>query len=124
MRSRRLVRDQSAMEVRQDQRAQEVRQIVGQCMKLEPNLVGFEALAGKPCPFERVFAFLDVLLGGSAPVVELKHPFIGNSQGRDHIAHTGKQLARMPLYLGHDAAWVTPALGLIGEVGIMAFHWG
>ena len=60
----------------QDQCAQEVRQIVGQCMKLKPDFVGLEALAGQPCPFESVFAFLDVLLGRSALVVELKHPFI------------------------------------------------
>ena len=39
-----------------------------QCMKLKPDFVGLEALAGKPCPFEGVSAFLDVLLGRSAPV--------------------------------------------------------
>ena len=35
-------------------------------MKLKPHFVGLETLAGKPGPFEGVFAFLDVLLGCSA----------------------------------------------------------
>ena len=110
--------------VRQHQGAQEVRQIVGQCMKLKLNFIGFEALAGKPCPFEHVFAFLDVLLSGTAPVVELEHPFIGNGQCRDQIAHSRKQLSGVPFLLGHNLARFAPALGLIDKVGIMAFHGG
>lgn len=37
-------------------------------MRLKPNLVSFEALAGRSCPFERIFAFLDVLLCRAAPM--------------------------------------------------------
>lgn len=98
--------------------------IAGQDMKLKPNFVGFEALAGKLYPFERVFAFLDVLLCRAALVVELEHPFITNSQRLDQIAHSGKQLSEVPFRLGHNPASLTQALGLIGEIGIMAFHGG
>lgn len=87
-------------------------------MKLKPNFVGFGALAGQPCPFECVFAFLDVLLGGSAPVVELKHPFLWNRQRRDHKTYARKQLAEIPFHLGKDPARFTPTPGLIGRVGI------
>jgi hypothetical protein len=34
-------------------------------MKLKPDFIGCKALAGKPGPLESVFAFLDVLFGGS-----------------------------------------------------------
>ena len=68
----------------QCQRAQEIGQIVGQRMKLKPDCIGRKALAGKPCPFESVFAFLDVLLCCSSSVVELKHPLISNRQGCDN----------------------------------------
>jgi hypothetical protein len=44
-------------------------------MNLEPDFVDLKALAGKPPPFKRIFAFLDVLFRRAAPVVELKHPF-------------------------------------------------
>ncbi len=91
-------------------------------MKLKPDFVGFQALAGKPCPFEGVFAFLDVLLGSSAPVVELKHPFVGIGQRRDHKTHARKQLSGVPLNLGYNPARFAPALCLIAEVGIMALN--
>jgi hypothetical protein len=51
---------------RRRQRAQEVRQVVGQCAELEPHGVGREAHAGEPRPLERVFALLDELLGRAA----------------------------------------------------------
>jgi len=93
-------------------------------VKLKPDFVGLEATARQPRPFEGVFAFLDILLGCSTPVVKLKHPFISNRQGCDHKTHARKQLARMPFDLGDDPARLAPAFCLIGEVGIMAFHLG
>ncbi len=91
-------------------------------MKLKPDFVGLEAPARQPRPFEGVFAFLDVLLCCSTPIVELKPPFIPNRQGRDHITDARKQLSGVPFNLGDNPAWFVPAFCLIGEVGIMAFH--
>jgi len=45
-------------------------------MKLKPDFIGCEALAGKPCPIDSILAFLDVLFGGSALVAELLIPLI------------------------------------------------
>lgn len=55
---------------------QEVGQIVGQSVKLEPHGISREPHTRQPRPFERVFALLDVLLSGAPPVVEGQHPFI------------------------------------------------
>ena len=48
--------------LRQGQRPHEVGEVVGQGVKLEPNLVVAELAAGQPGPFEGLFALLDVLL--------------------------------------------------------------
>lgn len=107
--------------VRQDQWARNVHHIVGQGMEAKPHFVGFEALAGQSCPFERVFAFLDLQLCSSATIVELKHPFIGNSRRRDHKAHTWKHHLDAS-YLGHTPVGFAPDLGLINEVGIVSTY--
>ncbi len=48
--------------LRQSQRPHEVSEIVGQGVKLEPNGIVAELAARQPRPFDRVLAFLDVLL--------------------------------------------------------------
>ncbi len=48
--------------LRQGQHSHEVGEIVGQGVKLEPNLVAAELAARQPRPFDRVLAFLYVLL--------------------------------------------------------------
>jgi hypothetical protein len=40
----------------------------------------------------------------------------------DEKAAARVQLARMPPDLGHDAAWLAPALRLIGEAGVVTVH--
>ena len=57
--------------------AQECGQVVGQRMQLQPHLIIAKPLARQPCPVEGILAFLDVLLGGAALVVETHHPFKG-----------------------------------------------
>ena len=106
----------------QHQCPQEVGQIVSQCMKLEADLIGLEGLARQPCPFEGVLAFLDVLLCRSSPVVEFEYPFFRYPQRGDNKANPWEQLSRMPFHLGHHPARFAPAVGLIGEVGIMALN--
>ena len=43
-------------------------------MERQANRIVAEALAGKPCPVDRVLAFLDPLLGCTPSIVELRHP--------------------------------------------------
>ena len=60
--------------LRQRQRAQEVGEVVGKGVELEPHGVVAEGVAGQPRPAQRVLALADPLLGGAAAVVELsKH---------------------------------------------------
>jgi len=54
----------------QSKRPHEVGEIVGQGMKLEPDGVVAELAARQPGPFDRVLAFLDVLLRFAPLIVE------------------------------------------------------
>ncbi len=49
--------------LRQRQRAQEVADIPGERVELQANRIVAEAVAEKPCPVDRVLAFLDRFLG-------------------------------------------------------------
>ena len=53
----------------QSQRPQEVAEIVGERVKLEPDGIGGEGAAGQPRPLQGVLALFDVLLGGAALIV-------------------------------------------------------
>ena len=101
---------------RQFDATQEVGQIVGQRVQLQPHLVVAEPLAGQPRPVEGILALLDVLLGRAALIVEPHHPIRVHRQVGDDEAHAGEQLARMPFDLGNHPAWLVPALRLILEV--------
>ena len=57
----------------QRQTPEEVGQIVRQGEQLQPHLIIREVVAGKPCPFESVLAFLDLLFRRAAAVVEADH---------------------------------------------------
>jgi hypothetical protein len=70
--------------------AQEGGQIIGQCVQLQPHLVVAEPFARQPGPAEGVIAFLDMLLGGAALVIEPHHPLGLHGQVGDDEAHTGK----------------------------------
>ena len=65
---------------------------------------------------EGVFALLDMLLGGAAPVVEPDHPVRLHRQIGDDEADTREQLARMPFDLGDHAALFVPGGRLIVEI--------
>ena len=56
---------------RQRQPPQEVAQVVCQHVQLQANLIGIEAVTGKPRPADGVLAFLDPLLSGAAQVVKV-----------------------------------------------------
>ncbi len=69
--------------LRQGQRPHEVGQIVGQGVKLEPEGVVAELAARQPRPFDRVLAFLDVLLRLASLIVEPCHPLSATRQVGD-----------------------------------------
>ena len=82
--------------------------VVGQYMKLEPDCIVTEAFTGQPCPVDRVFAFLDVLFGCAALIVEADDPVRFHRQVGDDKAHAGKQIAGVPLDLCDDATGFAP----------------
>ena len=83
----------------QRQRAHEVGEVVGERVKLKPDLVVAELLAGEARPVDRVLAFLDPLLSFTALIVESRHPFGRAVQVGHDEAIAGDQQARMPLIL-------------------------
>ena len=91
-------------------------------MQLQPHLVVVEPAARQPRPVEGVFAFLDVLLGGAAPVIEAHHPVGFHRQVGDDEADTREQLARVPFDLGDHTALLVARRGLIVEIDEEAFH--
>ena len=66
----RLASDQLAICSRKVSALQADTEIVGQCVKLKADLVLRHALAGQSRPVDSLLAFLDVLLGGAASIVE------------------------------------------------------
>jgi hypothetical protein len=59
------------------QRAQEIAEIVGQCMKLGPDRVSGEGPARQPGRLDRALTFLDPLFACAAFVVEGNDPLRG-----------------------------------------------
>lgn len=68
-------------DIGQRERPHEATKVVGQGMKLEPDLVVAELLARQARPANRVLAFLDVLPGGTALIVERDHALGGSGSG-------------------------------------------
>ncbi len=85
---------------RQGQCPHEVGEIIRQRVKLEPDGIVAELAARQSGPFDRVLAFLDVLLRFSPLIVEGDDPFSRTAQISDDEADTRVQLAGMPFDLG------------------------
>lgn len=66
-------------------------------MKLQPDLIVAEPLAGQPGPCDGVFAFFDVLLGCAALIIELNQLFGGIGYVGYDKAEAREQLSGMPL---------------------------
>lgn len=73
----------------------------------------------KPGPFDRVLAFLDILLARAALVIEGDDALRRARQVAHDKADARVQLAGMPFDLGHDVARLVPALRQIGEAGVV-----
>ena len=106
--------------VRRRQRAQEAGEVVGQGVQLEPHGVVREPRAGKPRPFDGMLAFLDMLLGGVALVVESQHPLVRQAAVGDDETDSREQLAQMELHFGDHPARLLPTLGPVMEAGVLA----
>ena len=106
----------------QGERAQDVAEIVGQCMKLKPDGIVAEPSAREARPLDGVLALLDVLLSRAAPIVEGHHPLGRPAEIGDDEPDTGKQLAGVPFDLGDDPPRLIPGPGLVAETCIKASH--
>ena len=91
-------------------------------MELRTHGIGGEGAARQPGPFDRVLAFLDVLLAGAALVIEGDDALGRPRQVGDDEPDARVQLTRMPFDLGHDVARLIPALRIVAEVGVEASH--
>ena len=60
--------------LRQRQRAQEVAEIVSECMRLQANRIAAKAVARQTCPVDRVLALFDVLLCRATTVINPHFP--------------------------------------------------
>ncbi len=83
--------------LRQRQRAQEVADIVGERVERQANRIVAEAVAGKPCPVDRVLTFLDPLLGCTPSLVELRYPRSRSRQVGDDeaVARVAQKVVRV-----------------------------
>src|SRR5215813_13417537 len=104
--------------LRRRQRAQEIAEVVGERMKLEPHRVGGERSARQSRPRDRAFALLDPLLARPALVVESNDALGRAAHVRHDEADAGIEFSGMPLDLSNHLAWLRPASGLIAEIGM------
>src|SRR4051794_28407007 len=91
-------------------------------MELKTHGIGGEGTAGQPCPLDRILPFFDILLARAAPVIEGDDALSGSRQVGDNESNTWIQLARIPLDLDYNMAWLVPALRLIAEAGVVTSY--
>src|SRR5215813_6169312 len=108
--------------LRRRQRPQEIAEIVGECMKLEPHRVGGECLARQSRPLDRAFALLDPLLARPALVVESNDALGRAAHVRHDEADAGIKLSGMPRDLGDNPPRLGPGSGLTAEIGMEPAH--
>src|SRR5262249_5152004 len=86
------------------QRAQEIAEVVGERMKLEPHRVGGKRSARQSRPLDRAFALLDPLLARPALVVESNDALGRAAHVRHDEADAGIKFSGigMPLDLGDN----------------------
>src|SRR3954471_20762593 len=103
--------------LRHCERPHEIAEVVGKSVELKAYRVGGEGAARQAGPFDRVLAFLDVLLAGAALVIEGDDALGRARQVSDDETDARVQFARMPFDLGHDVARLIPAPRPIAEAG-------
>src|SRR5262247_2707818 len=108
--------------LRRRQRAQEIAEVVGERMKLEPHRVGGDRSARQSRPLDRAFALLDPLLARAALVVERDHALGRAAHVRHDEADARIKFFGMPLDLGNHLARLAPASGLIAEARMTPAH--
>src|SRR6516162_61778 len=108
--------------LRRRQRAQEIAEVVGERMKLEPHRVGGKRSARQSRPLDRAFALLDPLLARPALVVESNDALGRAAHIRHDEADAGIKFSGMPLDLGDNPPRLGPGSGLIAEIGMEPAH--
>lgn len=87
--------------------AKESKELITECMKLEPQGIGAKAVAGKPLPLKIALKFLDPVLTLSAIVVPVKDLLGCARTVGDNESHVSSQ--RRDFNLNQDAALFSPA---------------
>src|SRR5499426_690948 len=108
--------------LRRRQRAQEIAEVVGERMKLEPHRIGGERSARQSRPLDRAFALLDPLLARPALVVESNDALGRAARVRHDEADAGIKFSGMPIDLGDNPPRLGPGSGLIAEIGMEPAH--
>jgi hypothetical protein len=96
--------------------------LLRQGMKLKACCVGDERATREPRPFDRPFAFFDVLLCGPALIVERDDVLRAPQQVRHDEADAWEELTRVPLSFGYDATRLRPTSRLIAEGRVQSLH--
>ena len=87
---------------------QENAEVVGQSVKLKPDFIVAEPLAGQTGPGNCVFAFLDMPLCGAALIVELKQLFGRIGEVGHDEAKAREQLSKVPFNFGNNLTRFAP----------------
>src|SRR5262249_27111948 len=103
--------------LRRRQRAQEIAEVVGERMKLEPYRVGGERSARQSRPFDRAFAPLAPLLPRPAFVEERSAALGGGANVPPDEADGGIKFPGIPLALGDTPPRLGPGCALIAKIG-------
>lgn len=106
----------------QRQRTQEVGEVVGQCVQLQPHGVGGEVVTGQARPGDRVLALLDVLLCCAAMIVEHHYALGRASHVGDDEPDARIQFTGMPFHLRDYTTGLGPGASLVAEAGVIAVH--
>lgn len=91
--------------------AKENKELVAECMKLEPQGIGAKAVAGKPLPLKIALKFLDPILTLSAVVVPVKNLLGSARTVGDNKSHISSQ--RRNFNLNQYAALFSPAFSSV-----------
>lgn len=82
--------------------------VIHQSVKLKPDLIVTEPLAGQAGPDDGVLASLDVVFGSAALIVEADDPFRLHQQVGDDKTHAREQITGMPFDLGNHPSVFEP----------------
>lgn len=101
----------SQLGLSEDVAAKENKELIAECMKLEPQGIGPKVVTGKPLSLKIALKFLDPVLTLSAVIVPVKDLLGFPRTVGDNKPHVSSQSG--DFNLNHDAALFSPAFGSV-----------